>query len=424
MDRRRRGELSGVTRSSKSDLSILSRLSKAPPLFASPVHVGGPNIGSSSKLFTRLKEVIDRRWLTNDGPLVLELERKFASFLGVAHCVAVSNGTLGLQLAARALDLTGEILMPSFTFIGTAHAFSWVGLKPVFCDVLPEDHTLDPQDVESKIGPATTAILGVHLWGRPCRIAALQEIADAKAVPLIFDAAQALGSSSYGRKIGNFGCLEVFSLHATKIVNSLEGGLITTNDRLLADKLRRLRNFGFNGLGTVVDYGTNAKMNEFSAAMGLTNLEAYPDLAKHNRRICDVYGEGLARLEGIRSMSLPENGITSQHYFVLEVTGQSPVSRNTLYEVLRAENVLVRRYFEPGCHRTLPYTEGCAPLDLPVTDALSQRLLQLPTGQQMNEDSAHDIVSLIKLCHEMGPALEDRLARYSASSSCSQSPRV
>ena len=404
----------GTKGSSKRDLSSLSRLSDEPGLFASPVHVGGPNIGSSSRLFARLQGVIDRRWLTNEGLLVLQLEEQFASFLGVEHCVAVTNATLGLQIAARALDLKGEVLLPSFTFIGTAHALSWIGLKPVFCDVLPDEHTLDPEDVQKKIGPGTSAILGVHLWGRPCRVGELQEIADARTVPLMFDAAHALGSSLDGRKIGGFGRLEVFSLHATKIVNALEGGLITTNDGLLADKLRRLRNFGFTKLGEVGDYGTNGKMNEFSAAMGLTNLEAYPDFVKHNRRIWEVYRKGLLGLKGIRLMSSPENGTTNLHYFVLEVTDASPVSRDALYEVLRAENVLVRRYFEPGCHRTLPYTEGRVLPNLPVTDGLSRRVLQLPTGQQMSEESAQDVVDLIRLCHESGRDLEDRLARCKA----------
>jgi len=405
---------------SKRDVSSLSRFSEEAPLFPSPLHVGGPNIGSPDRLFTRLQEVIDRRWLTNEGPLVQELEKQFAGFLGVKHCVAVANATLGLQLAARALDLKGEVLVPSFTFIGTAHALSWIGLKPVFCDVLFDNHTLDPEDVRKKITPKTSAILGVHLWGHPCHVAALQEIADIHSLPLLFDAAQALGSSLDGRKIGGFGRLEVFSLHATKIVNALEGGLITTDDRLLAGRLRRLRNFGFTELGTVVDFGTNAKMNEFSAAMGLTNLEAYPALAALNNRICDFYREGLVDLKGIRLMSPPENGTTSQHYFVLEVTPESPVCRNSIYEVLRAENLLVRRYFEPGCHRTLPYTEEHARPGLPVTDRLSQCLLQLPTGQQMNEESAQQVVDLIRLCHKLGPEIEERLAHHSVDLSSSQ----
>ena len=390
----------------KQDLSSLSLLGDTPPLFGNPLHVGRPNIGKRDALLTRLSNMLDRRWLTNDGPFVRELESRCAEFIGVKHCVAVANATLGLQIAARVLEVKGKVLVPAFTFIGTAHALSWIGLEPVFCDVLPGEHTLDPEDVNQKMGPGVGAILGVHLWGRPCRVAALQRIADTHCLPLMFDAAHALGSSLHGRKVGCFGRVEVFSLHATKLINGMEGGLITTNDELVAQELRLVRNYGFVGVDQSASLGINAKMNEFSAAMALTNLEAYPDFLTHNARIRQIYADGLSDLEGVCVVPQPEEGSTKLHYFVLDITNQSPVSRDSLYAVLWAENIYARRYFRPGCHRSPPYSEIDAVPNLPVTDALSARLLQLPTGQQMTEQSTRSVVQLIRFCHSRGRDLE------------------
>jgi len=394
----------------KQDLASLSLFSNTPPLFENPLHVGRPNIGKRDALLARLSDVLDRRWLTNDGPLVRELESRCAEFIGVKHCVAVANATLGLQIAARVLEVKGKVLVPAFTFIGTVHALSWIGLEPVFCDVLAGEHTLDPEDVLRKIEPGLAAILGVHLWGRPCRVETLQKIADTHSLPLIFDAAHALGSSLNGKRVGHFGRVEVFSLHATKIINGLEGGLVTTNDDLIAEKIRLARNYGFVGVDQVASLGINAKMNEFCAAMALTNLEAYPEFQAHNTKIHDIYTEGLSDLEGILVVPQPEEGLTNLHYFVLDIAEQSPVSRDNLYAALWAENVYARRYFRPGCHRSPPYSEIGAVPDLPVTDALSARLLQLPTGQQMTEQSARDVVQLVRLCHSRGQELGARLA--------------
>jgi len=196
------------------------------PLFKDPLYVGRPNICNREALFRRLNEATDRLWLTNDGPLLLEMEAKFAEFLEVKHCIAVANATLGLQLLAHALELKGEVIMPSFTFIGTARAMEWQGLQPRFCDVLDSRHSLDPDAVRKAITPNVSAILGVHLWGMPCEIDELQAIADEHGIPLIFDAAHAIGSVYKGKKIGGFGRAEVFSLHATKAINALEGGLV------------------------------------------------------------------------------------------------------------------------------------------------------------------------------------------------------
>src|SRR6185369_3387994 len=204
-------------------------------------------------------------------------EQRVAKMLGVRHCIAMCNATVALEITIRALGLTGEVLVPSFTFIATAHALQWQQIIPVFCDVDPETHCLNPRSVEKMITPRTTGIIGVHLWGRGCDIGSLSEIARSNGLKLLFDAAHAFGCSYEGRMIGGFGDAEVFSFHATKFFNTFEGGAVTTNDDDLAEKIRLMKNFGFAGYDQVIYLGTNGKMSEVSAAMGLTSLESLDD---------------------------------------------------------------------------------------------------------------------------------------------------
>jgi len=198
------------------------------PAFAAPLHVGRPNVGDRSALHRRIDAALDRVWLTNNGPLVQEFEGRLKELTGVRHCIPVCNATVGLEIAIRALDLSGEVIVPSFTFIATAHALQWQRIKPVFCDIAPNSHHIDPSSVEKLITPRTTAILGVHLWGQACEVEALGAIARRHRLEVLYDAAHALGCSYGGRMIGTFGRAEVFSFHATKFVNTFEGGAIAT----------------------------------------------------------------------------------------------------------------------------------------------------------------------------------------------------
>lgn len=296
--------------------------------------------------------------------------------------------------------------MPSFTFAGTAHAMAWIGLRPVFCDVSAETHTLDAARVSEAMTHEVGAIVGVHLWGRPCDIDGIQRVADAHGVPVLFDAAHATGSAHRGTPLGRFGRAEVFSLHATKAINGLEGGMVTTNDGELAGRLRRLRNFGFSAEGRVVSPGINAKMDEFSAAMALSNLAGFDRLCAHNRAIRDAYRQGLAGLPGIRLCECPAADARSGHYAVVEVDEASPLRRDALCRVLVAERVTPRRYFRPGCHRCPPYATDAPRHPLPVTERLSQTLMQLPTGSQMTPDDAATIAGLIARACDAAPRVE------------------
>ena len=204
------------------------------PAFSEKLHVGRPNIGNRGRLLERINDILDKRWLTNAGPYVQELEQRVAEIAGTRHCIAMCNGTVALEIAIRASGLRGEVIVPSMTFVATAHALQWQEITPVFCDIDPQTYNLDPHSVEKMITPRTTGIIGVHLFGRPCDIEALDRIARQHNLKLLYDAAHALGCSYHGRPIGSFGDAEMFSFHATKFLNTFEGGAIVTNDDGLA----------------------------------------------------------------------------------------------------------------------------------------------------------------------------------------------
>ena len=379
---------------SRNDLAI----NGAPPAFNQPLHVGRPNIGSREAFMKLAGEMFDRRWLTNNGPLVQEFEQRVASYHGVKHCVAMCNGTIALEIAIRALNLAGEVIVPSYTFIATAHALSWQGITPVFADIDPDTHCLDPQAVRRMITPRTTGIIGVHLWGRAAPVDTLQQIADEHGLKLMYDAAHAFGCSHGGKMIGNFGACEVLSFHATKFFNTFEGGAVLTNDDALAEKMRLMRNFGFAGLDNVIHPGTNGKMIEIAAAMGLVNLDAIDSVIEANRNNHHTYRQQLAGLPGIRLLAFDETERNNYQYVVMEVGPECTVTRDRIIEALHAENILARKYFWPGCHNMKPYRElyPHAGLMLPNTQQVANRVVVLPTGTTMRKEMVETVVAVIR----------------------------
>jgi len=366
----------------RADLAI----NGAPPAFDEMLHVGRPNMGSRDAFMRHVDDIFERRWLSNDGPLVQEFEERVAAHLGVKHCVAMCNGTIALEIAIRALGLEGEVIVPAYTFVATAHALQWQGITPVFADIDPATHALDPAAVRKMITPRTSGIIGVHLWGRGAPVDALQEIADEHGLKLMFDAAHAFSCTHGGRKIGGFGACEVLSFHATKFFNSFEGGAVVTDDDELARTMRLMRNFGFSGLDKVDYPGTNGKMIEIAAAMGLVNLESVDDVIAANRANYDAYRGALAGIPGVRLLAYDEAERNNYQYVIVEVGADCPVPRDTLVDTLRAENILARRYFWPGCHKMEPYRSlfPHAGLLLPATEAVAASVIVLPTGQTMN----------------------------------------
>lgn len=363
---------------SKADLAI----NGAPPAFDQPLHVGRPNIGDRGAFLHRINQILDNQWLTNNGPMVQEFERQITERLGVKHCVAMCNGTIALEIAIRALGLSGEVIVPSWTFVATAHALYWQGITPVFADVDPATHNLDPGAVRRMITPRTTGIIGVHLWGRAAPVDELQAIADEHGLKLMFDAAHAFGSTYHGQSIGRFGECEVFSFHATKAFNTMEGGAVTTNDDGLAEAMRLMRNFGFKGYDNVIHPGTNGKMIEVCAAMGLANLGGFDEVVGINRRNHSTYHQALAGIPGVTLLGYDLAERNSYHYVVIEVDETCPVSRDAIIAALQAENILARKYFWPGCHKMKPYRDlfPHAGLLLPHSEAVADRVIVLPNG--------------------------------------------
>lgn len=364
-----------------------------------PLHVGRPNVGKREALLARISDMLDRRWFSNNGPLVQEFEKRISEFLGVKYVVAMSNATVALEIASRALNLHGEVIVPSYTFIATAHALQWQEITPVFCDMDPKTHNIDPVKIERLITPKTTGILGVHVWGRGCDTAAIEEIAARRNLKVMYDASHGFACSKRGRMLGTFGECEVFSFHATKFLNCFEGGAVVTNNDDLAEKMRLMRNFGFQGFDNVIYLGVNGKMSEVHAAMGLTNLEAMEEIIAINRLNYEAYKIGLADITGISVINYDPAERNNFQYVVIEVDPEVCArNRDEIVEALHAENIIARKYFWPGCHKMEPYRslQPNAGLLLPETERVAARVIVLPTGQTVDEETVARVCEIIR----------------------------
>lgn len=363
------------------------------------LYVGRPNIGDRQRFLERVNEMFDRRWLSNDGPFLKEFEQRISELVGVKHAIAVCNATAGLELASRALDLKGEVIMPSYTFVATAHALQWQEITPIFADMDPATHNVDPAKIEAFITPRTTGIVGVHVWGRACDTQAIERIAAKHSIKVMYDASHGFGCSSGGRMLGSFGECEVFSFHATKFINCFEGGVVTTNNDELADKMRLMRNFGFVDYDKAVYLGINGKMNEVCAAMGLTNLEAMDEIVAANKRNYLAYCHELNAIPGISVIYYDPTERNNYQYVVIEVDPEiCPRNRDEIVDALHAENVIARKYFWPGCHRMEPYRslQPNAGLLLPETERVAARVIVLPTGQTVDKETVRRVCGVIR----------------------------
>ncbi|MCC9602040.1 aminotransferase class I/II-fold pyridoxal phosphate-dependent enzyme [Stieleria sp. JC731] len=363
------------------------------------LHVGAPNVGDRRQFNQLVDEIFQRRWFTNNGCVVQELEKQLREYLGVKHCLVVCNATVGLQLACHALGLSGEVIVPSFTFAATPHAAQWERLTPVFADIDPQSHSIDPQSIRALVTEKTSAIIGVHLWGMPCDTAAIDQIAKEHQLAVIYDAAHAFGSQANGRMVGNFGNCEVFSFHATKFFNTFEGGAIATNDDTLAERLELMRNFGFAGMDEVVHLGTNAKMPEICAAMGLSLFPMLDEIQAANRYKHSLYQAHLDSVPGIRLLTYDHLEKTNWQYVVIEIDAQQRgESRDQVMQRLHENSIRARRYFYPGCHRMEPYRSQPRNqnLNLPFTDIACQRVICLPTGSDIDEQDIERVCKIIR----------------------------
>lgn len=386
----------------------------ATPAFAVGRVVGRPNPIDRERFLGRMNQALDREWLSNMGPLMYEFEARVAELAGVRHCVSVCNATVGLQMLVGDPATGGrpgdEVIVPALTFAATAHAVTWRGLNPVFCDVDPVTGLIDPEHVERLITPRTRAIIGVHLWGQAADANRLGKIAESNGIRLYFDAAPAVGCSYGDTPIGGLGDAEVFSFHATKVVHSFEGGAVVTDDDALAARLRATRNFGFGPDGTVQLVGTNGKLSEASAAMGLTSLEGLDELVARNRANYEEYRRALAGIPGVDVLEFDGPNRTNHHYLMVTVAPeQSGLHRDVLLDVLRAENVVARPYFAQPMHLMRPYL-GPDTAPLPHAESLCGRLLALPTGPQVDGDDIAVISEIVRTSVRHAPAVAARHA--------------
>ena len=382
------------------------------PIFSNTLGIVRPLLPTLASIHDRLECAMVSGQLTNNGQHVRELEHELAGFFNVRHVVAVSNGTLGLMILARALAQEGEVILPSYTFCATPHALVWAGLRPVFADILPDTYTMDPACVERLIGPRTVAIMGVHIYGHPCEVDELRTLAEDHRLPLVFDAAHAVGSRYKGRRVGSFGRAEVFSFHATKTFPVGEGGAIATDDEELADQIRLLRTFGDPGSENTQLPGLNAKMQEFNALIGLENLGVVERHIEHRRVIARYIVSELADVPGLEFQTQRPYAYSSyQNLSVLVDEDLFGLDRDLLFLALKAENVGTRKYFSPPTHRHDAYGTASRAVrsELPVTEDVSSRVLCLPIYSNTSESLARDLCVATKRIHAYTDAIRIRL---------------
>lgn len=377
------------------------------PAFAKPLPVAQLYFPSWERYEAAMRGIFERRYYTNQGPLACRLEEQLQQFLGVKHAICVANATIGLMMAAEALNLKGKVILPAFTFAASAQSLSWCGIEPVFCDVNPSTHHLTPSNLEKCLDSGVSGIMGVNLWGGTCDPVAIADFAQRHALPLYFDSAHAFGCVVSDVKVGNFGSVEVFSFHATKILNATEGGCVCTNDDDLAARLRNIRSSYGAGKPMHVLKTANGRMSEAQAAIALMSLEDFPENQRNNERLRQSYELRLNSIPGIRVVKPSAVSFSNYQYVVCEVDEKVlGFSRDVLLALLKAENVICRRYFYPGLHRTVEYIskQRMGAGILPVTDHLCATCLQLPIGALVTPEAVEticDIVERAHLCSEL-----------------------
>jgi dTDP-4-amino-4,6-dideoxygalactose transaminase len=361
-------------------------------------YVTKPALPPLNEFLPYLKEIWDSRILTNNGPFHQQFEKELAEYLGVKYVSLFSNGTLALVTALQALRITGEVITTPFSFVATTHALWWNNIKPVFVDIEPEYFTLDPKKIEAAITPQTTAILAVHVYGYPCRVEAIQKIADTYSLKVIYDAAHAFGVKVNGESILNFGDLSVLSFHATKVFNTFEGGAIICHDEKTKRRIDFLKNFGFADEVTVVEPGINAKMNEFQAALGLLQLKHVEEYIEKRKAVAAKYRNELKNVKGIRFLDDIPGVKHSYIYFPLfideKIYGES---RDEVYEKLKKYNIYGRRYFYPlisqfPTYRGLPSAKK---EDLVVATNVSNQVICLPIYPNLDYKNVLSICNII-----------------------------
>lgn len=367
----------------------------------SKIFVTQPLLPAMEDYIKEIKDIWATKWLTNMGAKHNELEEKLRDILKVPNAQLFNNGTIALLTAIKALDLPygSEVITTPFTFAATPHCISWNGLKPIFCDIEPNTMTIDADKIERLITPNTSAILGVHVYGFPCDVKKIDAIAKKHNLKVIYDAAHAFSTEIDGVGIGNLGDITMFSFHATKLFNTIEGGCLTYKNPELVKKICNLRNFGIQSEELVESVGINGKMNEFCAAMGLENLKIYKEEQEKRKQIKAIYDEKLSKVKGIRIPQMPENTTNSYQYYPIVIEDEYPLTRDELYEKFKTMDILTRKYFYPACHDYECYKNDITvkTARLRVTDDLKMRVLCLPFYGDLTKEIAEKICESIEV---------------------------
>lgn len=394
----------------------------SPPLFATAKSTSNL-VKPDFDTFLRYSKIFhDKRRYTNDGSLVKLLEQRLAEFHGAKFCVSFCSGFWALALTISVLATKGksEIIMPSLTYRRMSDIAAWVGLTPRFCEVDPDTLAVSATTVAACMNDKTALILGVHPIVNCCDVEGLIDLAEANNIPLLFDSVESVYETIPTGKIGSFGHAEVFSLHASKLLNGFEGGYVTTNDAALARELALLHGFGFEGPDNIVfPGGLNAKLNEIHAAMALASLDDLEAQVDRNRERYQAYQQTLAEITGLRLLAFDETEKTSYKNIVIELLPDWPLSRADTLRILNAENILARAYYTPPLHHkamAYPHIE----CDLPVTDQLAERFVLMPCGHFVTTTDIEAIVTLLKFMADHADSIKQRLAEQKASAHVSR----
>jgi dTDP-4-amino-4,6-dideoxygalactose transaminase len=371
-----------------------------PPAFPEGLPFMRPSVPDEEAIIGRLRRMLATGILTN-GPYVREFEERSADYLGVEHCVAVSSCTAGLMLVLLAADLSGDVVLPSFTFAATAHAAAWNQLRPVFTDVDPHSLTLSPEAAARALGVRASVILATHTFGTPCNVEELSSLARSSGVRLVFDAAHAFGSRRDGVPVGGFGDAEVFSLSPTKVLVAAEGGLIATNDDLLAERCRIGRDYANPGDYNCLFVGLNARMSEIHAAFALASLEDLEQRIDHRNELASVYKQALGDVPGISFPTVAEaDRSTYKDFTILVEDSEFGIEAAELAAALTAEGIQTKRYYAPPVHAMQAYRHhGAKNGRLPVTEAVVRRVLTLPLWSSMEGPVLLRVAEVIRRIH-------------------------
>lgn len=354
-----------------------------------------PNLDEFNEL---LKDIWNRKWLTNNGHYHQELEKALCEYLKVPYISLFTNGTLPLITALQALRITGEVITTPYSFVATTHSLWWNGIKPVFVDVDPVTGNLDPDKIEAAITPRTTAIMPVHVYGNPCDTKRIQEIADKYGLKVIYDAAHAFGVEINGESVLNAGDLSTLSFHATKVYNTIEGGALVMHDAATKKRIDYLKNFGFAGETTVVAPGINSKMDEVRSAYGLLNLKQVDAAIEARRRVAVQYREVLRGISGIRIMEdIPDVRHNYSYFPIFIDAGKYGMTRDELYFKMKENNVLGRRYFYPLISEFSTYRglESARPENLPIATKMADSVICLPMYHALTEKDIYEVLKTI-----------------------------